>query len=173
MGVSSAVKGRQVKMLLHFWIVPAVFLLLASCVSIDISFPGNGDETPAVKINDGRFEVEVADTPRLRARGLRGRPYLPEREGMLYIPDGPVAGPFWTKGMQFPLDFIWVGRDCRVVDLATYVDAHRPGTPDNDIPRYRSYPIAAYALEVNAGEVDRFRIRVGDKVKFENVDVRC
>ena len=126
-----------------------------------------------VKINDDRFEVEVADTPRLRDRGLRGRLYLPEREGMLYIPDGHVAGPFWMKGMQFPLDFIWIGRDCRVTDLTTYVDVPRRGTPDNKIPRYRSYPMAAYTIEVNAGEVDRFRIRVGDKVKFENIDGRC
>ena len=160
-------------MLLQFWIVPATFLLLASCVSIDISFSGNGDDTPVVEINDGKFEVEVADTPWLRDRGLRGRSYLPEREGMLYIPDGPAAGRFWMKGMLFSLDFIWIDRDCRVVDLATYVDVPRPSTPDDDIPRYRSYPRAAYTLEVNAGEVDRFRIRVGDSVKFENVDVRC
>ena len=34
-------------------------------------------------------------------------------------------------------------------------------------------PIAAYTLEVNAGEVDRFGIRVGQKVKFDNIDNGC
>ena len=39
--------------------------------------------------------------------------------------------------------------------------------------RYRTYPSAAYTLEVNAGEVDRFGIRVGDEVDFENIRGGC
>ena len=43
---------------------------------------------------------------------------------MLFIPDGSDAGPFWIKGMLFPLDLIWIGSDCRVVAIT--VDAQVP-----------------------------------------------
>ena len=143
-----------------------------SRVDIDVLLSSK-DETPTVRINDARFVVEVADTERLRSRGLAGRQFLEERKGMLYIPDGPEAGSHWMKGMLFPLDFIWIDGDCRVVDLA--IDARVParGTPDEELPRFISYPPAAYTLEVNAGEIDRFRIRVGDRARFENIDGHC
>ena len=158
-------------MLLTCWIVAAAFVLSSTCVNIDISV--TRDDTLAVKIEDVRFEVEVADTQRLREIGLAGRTYLEERNGMLFVPEGPEVGPFWMKGMLFPLDFIWISSDCRVVDVSPHATVPEPGTPDNEIRRYRSYPRAAYTLEVNSGEADRFRIRVGDKVKFENIDGRC
>lgn len=150
----------------------ATVMGLSACINIDITLP-RGDDTPTVRIEDVRFEVEVADTELLRRRGLSGRRYLEERRGMLYIPAGQDAGPFWMKGMLFPLDFIWIGGDCRVVDINVYAQIPDPGTPDDRIRRYSSYPRAAYTLELNAGEADRFSIRVGDKVKFENIDDHC
>ena len=144
---------------------------LYACMNISLF---GGDDTPTVKIDDARFEVEVADTELLRKRGLTGRRHLEEREGMLFIPDGPDVPPFWMKGMLFPLDFIWIGNDCRVVDISVHARIPDPGTPDDRIRRYSSYyPRAAYTLEVNAGEAGRFGIRVGDKVKFENIDDHC
>ena len=155
-----------------YWALAVSIMALSTCINIDITLP-RGDETPTVRIEDARFEVEVADTELLRRRGLTGRRYLEERQGMLYIPDGPDAGSFWMKGMLFPLDFIWIGGDCRVVDVNVYAQIPDPGTPDDWIRRYSSYPRAAYTLELNVGEADRFGIRVGDKVKFENIDDHC
>ncbi len=159
-------------MYLRCWVFPMVIIALSACINIDISL-GDSDDTPTVKIDDVAFEVEVADTQLLRTRGLTDRPYLEERNGMLFIPDGPDAGNFWMKGMLFPLDFIWIGRNCRVADITVNVQVPYYGTPDDEIRRYNSYPIAAYTLEVNAGEVDRFGIRVGQKVKFDNIDNGC
>ncbi len=159
-------------MMFGWWIVPMTVLALSACVNIDINLFG-GDDTPVVEVDDVRFEVEVADTPALRDGGLTGRDYLEERRGMLYIPEGRFVGAFWMKGMRFPLDFVWIGEDCRVVDIAVNAGIPAPGTPDDRIWRYRSYPSAAYTLEVNAGEVDRFGIRVGDEVEFENIRGGC
>ena len=145
---------------------------LSTCINIDITL-FDEDDTPTVKIDDVEFEVEVADTELLRTRGLTGRSHLAERKGMLFIPDEPYVGPFWMKGMLFPLDFIWIGSDCRVADIKVHARIPAPGTPDDMIQRYSPYPRAAYTLEVNAGEAERFGIRVGDKVKFENIGTRC
>ena len=159
-------------MYLRCWVVPIAIMALSACINVNIDL-GDGDDTPTVKVDDITFEVEVADTRLLRSRGLTGRPYLGEREGMLFIPDGADAGNFWMKGMLFPLDFIWIGSNCRVADITVNAPVLYPGTPDDEIRRYNSYPPAAYTLEVNAGEVDRFGIRVGDKVQFDNIDNGC
>ena len=148
-----------------------LIIWVAACINIDINLPG--DNQPAVKIKDAEFRVEVADTPLLRERGLSGRRYLEEREGMLYIPDGADAGPFWMKEMLFSLDFIWIDGECRVVDINPYARVPEAGTPDDRLRRYYPYPSATYTLEVNAGEAERFGIEVGDKVELENIDDHC
>ena len=163
-------------MSLRPWVLLLAVLGVSACINIDLTLcsrDDTSDDTPRVKIDDVAFEVEVVDTQLLRDRGLTGRRYLEERKGMLFIPDGPYAGDFWMKGMLFPLDFIWIGSDCRVVDINVYATVPDPGTPDDEIRRYGSYPRAAYTLEVNAGESDRFGIRVGDKVKFEDIGDHC
>ena len=104
---------------------------------------------------------------------LSGRAYMEERRGILFIPNGPEIGPFWMRGMLFPLDFIWIGSNCRVVDVSAYVSAPDSRTSDDSLRKYKSYPSAAYTLEVNAGEANRFGIRVGDKVDFENIKGHC
>ena len=60
-----------------------------------------------------------------------------------------------------------------VVDVSAYVSVPYYGTSNDGLRRYSSYPSAAYTLEVNAGEADRFGIRVGDKVAFENIKGHC
>ena len=157
----------KVKLLL----VPLALLLAAAYVGCAPAPPDDG--TPKVVIDDVWFEVEVPRTQYLWERGLTGRPYLEAGKGMLYIPDGPDAGELWMKGMRFPLDFIWIGSNCRVVDIHPYVSVPLPNTPDERIPRYRSYTIAAYAMEINTGDVDRYDIEVGDRVEFDNIRGRC
>lgn len=90
---------------------------------------------------------------------------------MLFIFPSGRASAFWMKGMRFPLDFVWIGAHCRVVDLTLEVPAPAPGTPDGQLPVYRSSAPAAYTLEVNAGEVSRRGITVGDPVRFVGVAV--
>ena len=115
----------------------ALLIGLLTRVDIDVMLSSR-DETPKVKIDDARFEVEVADTERLRDRGLAGRRYLEERRGMLYIPDrlevgpdGPAVGDYWMRGMLFPLDYIWIDSSCRVVDLTVNARVPAPGTPNS------------------------------------------
>ena len=109
-------------------VVAVATVSLVACINIDINLFG-GDDTPVVEVGDTEFEVEVADTPLLRQRGLTGRSYLEERKGMLFIPDERYVGPFWMKGMLFPLDFIWIGSDCRVADVTVFARVPAPGTP--------------------------------------------
>ena len=75
------------------------------------------------------------------------------------------------KGMRFPLDFIWIGQDCRVADTESYAGEPPTGTQDSDLPRYSSDGPVMYGLEVNAGDVERLGIEPGDRVVFADAPV--
>ena len=156
---------------LKYLLIPLALLFTTAFVACDPSPPDDG--AARVIFEEVWFDVEVPRAQHLWEQGMTGRPYLEAGKGMLYIADGPDVGSFWMKGMRFPLDFIWIGRNCRVVDIHPYAPAPLPYTPDEQLPRYRSYTTAAYALEVNAGESDRYGIRVGDSVEFNNIRAHC
>ncbi len=104
------------------------------------------------------IDVEIANTEARRAQGLSNRTNLPDQSGMLFIFPQPGRHSFWMKGMNFPLDFIWV-RDGQVIQLSTYVPATQPPvtlTPDRPVDQ---------VLEVAAGFIDKYGIKVGDEVR--------
>ena len=111
------------------------------------------------------FEVEIVHTPAERARGLSGRDSLRPMTGMLFVFESGKASAFWMKDMRFPLDFVWIGEECGVVD--TTLNAPQPsGAPDSALLLYESASPAAYTLEVNAGELEALGIQKGDAVRF-------
>ena len=125
---------------------------------------------PVVSIGGTIFTAEVADTPALRSKGLGERDSLDEQTGMLFVfPEGHTSS-FWMKGMRFPLDFVWIGEDCTVVDLTQNVQHSPPDTPTSQLDLFNSSTPAAYTFEINAGEVSRFGINVGDHVSFHGID---
>lgn len=126
---------------------------------------------PAVAIGGALFEVEIAATTDTRTRGLSGRERLAPQTGMLFVFEPAVASAFWMKEMLFPLDFVWIGKDCKVVDVTLNAPAPAPGTPDSSLPIYEIEAMAGYTLEINAGEVEALGIQVGDGVVFSDVEV--
>ena len=121
---------------------------------------------PAVTVDNAVFEVEVADTSELRSKGLSGRDSLPDMSGMIFIFESGRASDFWMKGMRIPIDFVWIGQECTVVDTHANVHPPAPGTSDGELTMYRSGSPAVYTLEINAGKVEELGIEVGDEVTF-------
>ena len=122
------------------------------------------------------FGAEVADTPELRSKGLGERDSLAEQTGMLFVFPSGQASSFWMYGMRFPLDFVWIGEDCTVVDLTENVQHSPPETPSSDLEILEAAYPAAYTLEINAGEVSHFDIEIGDDVQFKGINsefARC
>ena len=125
--------------------------------------------SPAVIIRAIPFVAEIADTPALRTKGLGYRDQLAANSGMLFVFPSGQASSFWMRGMRFPLDFVWIGADCRVADLTERVPHPEPGTPDANLPLINPAAPAAYTFEINAGEIERFGIEIGDPVRFRGI----
>ena len=98
------------------------------------------------------------------------RDSLAEQTGMLFIFSGGQASSFWMKGMRFPLDFVWIGADCTVVDLTEDVQHSPPDAPSSELEIFDSSSPAAYTFEINAGEISRFGVERGDEVRFRNIE---
>lgn len=100
--------------------------------------------------------ADVARTPSARAHGLRSRSGLSPCESMLFVWNGLTDDPFTMVGIHFPLDFVFLDRSSRIVDIRHRVP---PGTP-----RVFARRLFQYAIELPAGFCDTHGISVGDWV---------
>lgn len=145
--------------------------LLTSAACSDASSPSESLATPGamaqteIRIGALAIQAEIARTPEERGQGLSGRPSLPQNAGLLFVFSEERTPSFWMLDMRFPLDFIWISADQRVVDLTENVPPPDPG--ESDLPRYAPGQPILYVLEVNAGVVQEAGIQVGDTVAFD------
>lgn len=114
-------------------------------------------------INETKLKVEIADTQEKRSKGLGGRESLAQDSGMLFIFQKADKHSFWMKGLNFPLDFIWI-KGNTVVDIITNAQQPSPSQKGEDLPIYLPKTEADKVLEVNAGVADRLKIQAGDTI---------
>lgn len=138
--------------------LPIVAYLLLAC-------GGSTGDRVEVRVGGLTIRAEVARTVQERAQGLSGRDSLPRDAGMLFVLDEERQPGLWMKDMRFPLDFIWISRDRRVVDLTENVPD--PETAGETVSGISPDTPALYVLEVNAGVVQEYGVQVGGAVSFE------
>ncbi len=124
-----------------------------------------GASTSTLTIKDQKLTVDVADTAAKRSKGLGGRASLSDTEGMLFVFDKSERHRFWMKGMQIPLDFIWI-EEGKVVEVTKNIPAPVAGTADAELPIYQPAVPVRQMLEVSAGFADRYQIQPGDLVQL-------
>lgn len=117
--------------------------------------------SPRVRIGTQTFVVELAITDREKERGLAYRDSLAPDHGMLFLYDHKDRYSFWMKGMRFPLDFVWIDGKT-VADVTPNV----PPPSDTTLPAYSPNVPVDKILELPAGSIETYGIRIGDTVKF-------
>ena len=95
---------------------------------------------------------EVADGFFSRFLGLLGRERLPSGHGLLIKPGWSIH----TSFMRFPIDVVFLDRELRVLKIRKHM------RPWRATARFR----ANSALELAAGECDRLRLDVGDRLAW-------
>ena len=109
------------------------------------------------------FDVELAATAAQRATGLMGREHLGDREGMLFVYEVEGLPRFSMRGMEIPLDLVWIDADGVVAGVTANVSP----APERTSPKVYSPPRPIlYVLEINAGLAESVGIRVGSQARL-------
>lgn len=129
------------------------------------SFPVNASEKAiplniTTKTGQLQLQVEVADTDKLREKGLMFRDSLPDNGGMLFVYEAPQPAAMWMKNTRIPLDILFIDEEKRIINI------HEEAIPYSEVPLF-SRRSARYALELNGGAVEKNGIKAGDKVQFD------
>jgi uncharacterized membrane protein (UPF0127 family) len=134
-------------------------LLLLSCTP-------SREGKQALILTDGARSVtvwvEVADEPSEQRRGLQARAQLPQDQGMLFVFTFPQPLSFWMRETIIPLDVLFFDEAGSFVGFRTMEPCRR-----EPCPIYSSNGPAKYALEVNAGFVEREGIGDGWRLQLE------
>lgn len=121
-----------------------------------------------VVVGDNKIRAEIADTQEKRAKGLSQRDSLAQDEGMLFVFPKTDKYSFWMKGLNFPLDFVWIRGD-KVVEIYQNIQPPTPGQPDSALPVFLPREEVDKVLELNAGTVQKLDIKVDDPVMIEEI----
>lgn len=117
-----------------------------------------------ITIGSKNINVEIANSDKLREKGLGGMPSLSENNGMLFVFDTkPIMANFWMKDMLMPIDILWI-RNGKITKIDKNVPFYPPETPDEQLKVYSSTSPIDYVLEVNSGFSDKNNFKVGDSV---------
>ena len=132
-------------------------------------YPDPQPTLPKKKVTIGSTVItaEIADDDKERENGLSWRRSLGDDEGMLFVYPFEENAGIWMYGMLFNLDVIWF-RGVEVIYI--HEDVPAPSNPYNtNIPTYSPGEPINYFLEVNSGFVKKNEIKVGDKIKIEDL----
>ncbi len=116
-------------------------------------------------IGEASVEVEIANTPELRNRGLMDRESLEEGAGMLFVYDRPQELTFWMKNTRIPLSIGFFNANQTLINILEMKPANQQTNP---LPLYQSAKPAQYALEVPQGWFKKNKIKPGMKFSIEN-----
>jgi uncharacterized membrane protein (UPF0127 family) len=107
-----------------------------------------------------RFEVEIAETPQARSRGLMYREALAADAGMLFDFQEEREVAFWMRNTLIPLDMIFIEASGRVAHIA------RETVPLSEelVP---SRAVVRFVLEVPGGTAAQLGIVPGDVVQSD------
>jgi uncharacterized membrane protein (UPF0127 family) len=156
-------RGNQVKLLkrsrsglviLTVWL--GLLLLSGPAGAAELSEYGN--PFLWVTVGRGKVKAEAVRTPEKLYRGLGYRKELPAGRGMLFFMPLVTVQDFCMRGMQFPIDIIWIFRG-KVVGLEANVSPQFTGTLSSPRP-------VNVVLEVPGGFAEKSGIRVGDQVSW-------
>ena len=104
-----------------------------------------------------RFQVELADDPQERAKGLMFRREMADEHGMLFDFGAEEPASFWMANTYIPLDMLFIKADGTVESIAERT------TPLSKRSVPSKGPVR-YVLEINGGLSDELGIKPGDKV---------
>ncbi len=125
--------------------------ILTNCKKQEKSF-----ELRTIQIKDKLLYVELATTPIEWSKGLQGRSYLPDSQGMLFIFPYSDTLSFWMKETPLPLSLAYIDSTGIIKEIHDLI-------PFDETPVVSKDKVQ-FALEVNRGWFEKNGIKIGDTV---------
>jgi uncharacterized protein len=104
-------------------------------------------------------EVEIAQSPEMRERGMMWRKELAHGKGMLFVFDHEDEHSFWMKNTLIPLDMIFISGDLKVVGVVERAEPKSLGSRT-------VYQPSKYVLEVPGGWAEKVGLKPGGRVQL-------
>lgn len=127
----------------------------AACSDASVEVRGPGGQA--------RFNVELADSPAERARGLMFRDAMSASAGMLFLYPVPQPASFWMKNTLIPLDMIFAD------ETGVVRRVHSMAVP-GDLTSINGGPGVLAVLEINGGLASRLGIVPGSELRHPALD---
>jgi uncharacterized membrane protein (UPF0127 family) len=110
------------------------------------------------EINGKSLKLVVAKKRETVIRGLSLERKIPF-DGMIFFFGKPRKVSFWMRGMNFPLDIVWVQNNV-VVGVTENVKPE-PGVPEERLKTYPSPSEVDTVIELSAGRAKQLKIKEG------------
>ena len=108
------------------------------------------------------YQVETADTKEKMSQGLMNRKTLRADSGMIFDLGGVQEIAMWMKDTYISLDMLFVNKDGRIIWI--YKNAEPQSTR---LIKPRVNDLLYAVIEVNAGDVEKKGIKVGDTIRHK------
>jgi uncharacterized membrane protein (UPF0127 family) len=108
------------------------------------------------------IDIEIAETSYETETGLMYRKGMEEYQGMLFIFEDIRLHNFYMKNTEFPLDIVYIKDN---MTIASFQENAQP-LDEKSLPS--KVPVQ-YVLELNAGLVQKWGLKVGDSVVFNRL----
>lgn len=111
------------------------------------------------------MDVEKAETPEERSRGLMFRESLAPDEGMVFLFFEETASAFWMKNVKIPLSIAFFDADGTILKILDMEPCTEEPCELYD-PLYDDGAAVTYvgALEVNQGSFEEWGVEQGDRI---------
>jgi len=132
-----------------------------------LNIPTHGEHV-VLFVGDTELQIEVVGTDEAMERGLSGRETLSESNaessGMFFLFSRNDFHGIWMKDMLFPIDIVWINENLRIITIV------KGATPESFPQIFKPTQTSRYVLEVSSNLTTERGIKIGDKIRFENLD---
>ena len=139
-----------------------LLVLLAGCdkPTTEADFYTSDITLPGGQVIKTEFVYDTAGA----LRGMQFRNSIAPDHGMLYAHRIPGIYGYWMYQTLIPLDMIWMDPKNKVVEIVE--NAPPCKTPASQCPHYGGNEVAQYVLELGAGMVKKYGVKVGDTISW-------
>ena len=150
-------------------------LLAALVLVTGCSSPPMDTEHAIVEVHGHIFTLEYAVDPLARRDGLMNRTHLPPDGGMLFVFPDAAYRTFWMAHCLVDIDLIFLDARGHITALHRMVALRPQGEDESETAyearvREKSYPSffrAQFALEFQAGTIDRIGLVFDEKIDLD------